>query len=829
MPRDRGRTPMLIDSLLQDLRVGARGLIKDRGFTLLAVAVLALGICGVTTQLSVIRGLIWRGLPFPDSEALMDVQIRNVKIPNAGFGFGIQTADFLEIVQQQTSFTELAAYLNGSTVNATIGGNALRLTGGYVTDNFFNLLGVRPILGRTFVPSDNRPEAERVTIIGHGLWQREFGGAPDVIGKTFRMNGRTATVVGVMPAGFQFPVNEQLWVPLYNEFPPRSRDDPQALAPAVFGRIKPGVTLDSAKVELDGLAKRLALEYPKSNQDLTDGQVQPLIRNFMGPQIRNILKLMLGAVVAVLVIACVNVMNMQFARATLRAKELAIRGALGASRLRLIRQMLTESAILASVGATLGVAGAVGAIELLTNATRSLPFPLPFWVHFSIDLPVLCVVVLVVMATVFLSGFVPAVLAARANAAEVLKESGRGNTSRLVSRLTGGLVVAQIALTFALLIACTLMVRSIVNQQNVGFGYDTGSVMTARMGLFQADYPTAAARHAFFQKVLRELRGNPDVSSAAVTSRFRMTFTGPTQFELDGKAQASPTDAPRAMTEGISDGYFDTLGLRPLEGREFTLNDADARLPVALVNASFARKHFGNESPVGKRIRRVNPEGPWRTIVGVVPDTQMQGPFPAQGLDASGYFVPIEFEAPPFATIVLRGRGPAEGLAEVLRREMSKLDPNLPLYFVGTPKTLLNETLAQNRILATLFSIFGLVGVVLSAVGLYGVMSFSVNQRTVEFGIRMALGADAGVILKTVLRQGMFQLCVGVAIGLVGAFGLLAVLKSALANFLFGVDPQDPVMYGAVLALLAVVAMAASLAPARRATRVDPMIALRGD
>lgn len=821
---------MFFESLFQDLRIGARGLIKDKAFTLLAVSVLALGICGVTTQLSVVRGMLWRALPFPEPERLMDLQLRDPKLQNTGFNGGIALPDFLEFAAAQHSFTELAAYLNGSTVNVTIDRKAVRFTGGYVTYNFFSLLGVQPIVGRSFRLEDDQPGAERVTILGHAIWQREFGGARDVIGRTFRMNGRTATIIGVMPAGFKFPNNEELWVPLSNEFPPKLRGDPQAIAPAVFGRLKPGLTIDQAKVEFDAIAKRLAASYPKTNSELTDVQIQPMQRGLIGPQAEKMIHLMLAAVLAVLLIACVNVMNMQLARATLRTKELAIRGALGASGLRIVRQMLTESLVLASIGAVVGVALAFWTIDLLANALQTLAFPPPFWVHFSIDPPVLASVVAVVLATVFLSGFVPAVLAARTNAADMMKESGRGNTSRLVGKVTRLLVIGQIGLTFALLVACTLMIRSIVNQQTVSFGYDTSSVLTARMGLFQADYPTPADRVTFFERVKRELRANPAFEYVALTSRFRMTFNGPTQYEVDDKTFANPKDAPRCNAEQVSDGYFDTLGLKVLEGREFTLADSDARQPVAIINTVLAQKHFGHDSPIGRRIRSVNPETPWRTIVGVVPDTLMQGPFPIPGVtDNSGFFVPLEFQPPAFATIVVRGRAPPSSLTDTLRQQMAKLDPNLPLYFVGTPRALLTETLAQNRILAMLFSIFGLVGVVLSAVGLYGVMSFSVNQRTQEFGIRMALGADGSTILRTVLQQGMGQLAIGVVLGVVTAFALVSVLKGAIANFLFQVNPQDPVIYLGVVSLLALIAMVACLVPARRATQVDPMVALRTD
>lgn len=823
---------MFFESVYQDLRIGARTLIKDKAFTFLAGAVLALGICGVTTQLSILRGMLWRGLPLPASEQLMGVQLRNPKLPNADYEKGIESSDLAAFVATQQSFSDLAAYLDSSTVNVTIDGKVRRFTGGYVTHNFFSLLGVPPLLGRGFRKEDDQSGAERVTLISHTVWQREFGGTRDIVGRTFRMNGRAATIVGVMPAGFNFPVNEELWVPLYNEYPPKPRGDPHAVAAGVFGRLRAGVTAAQAKVEFDAIAKRLAHAYPKTNSDLVDVQIEPMGHTFLAPQMENMNHLMLGAVVTVLLIACVNVMNMQLARAALRTKELAIRGALGASRCRIVRQMLTESLVLASIGGAVGIALAFWTIDLLTSAlqVQGLAFPIPFWMRFSIDLPVLGGVMGVVLATVFLSGFVPAMIAARVNPSDVMKDSGRGNTNHLAGKITHLLVVGQIALTFALLVACALMVRSIINQQTVSFSYDTESVLTARVGLFEGDYPTPADRVAFFQRVERELRANPVFNYAALTSRFRMAVDGPAQYELDGNPIPNPGDAPRTNTEAISDGYFETLGLKPIEGREFTPTDTDARQPVTLINLSLATKHFGQQSPIGHRIRRVNPEGPWRTIVGVVPDTLMQGPISMPGgLDHAGFFVPLDFEPPAFITIIVRGVGRPETLVEPLQEQMAKLDPNLPLYFVGTPKVLLKESLAENYILAMLFSIFSLLGVAFSAVGLYGVMSFSVNQRIQEFGIRLALGADARTILHTVLRQGLRQLGAGIVLGLLVAAILLSLLKKPIAALLFQVDPADPFVYTSVILLLGIVALAACLVPARRATQVDPMAVLRAE
>ncbi|MDD3180496.1 MAG: ABC transporter permease [Opitutaceae bacterium] len=826
----------MIDTFLQDLRVGLRVLIKEKSFCFLAVTVLALGICGVTTQFTIVNAVVLRGFSFPESGRLMGAQFIDPSQfnPNNNFGGGIPGEDFQEILASQQSFSGLAAYIFGSTVNVTINGNAQRYTGCYSNYNFFRILGVAPVLGRDFSADDDKPGAERVTIIGHGIWQTEFNSDPNVLGRTMRLNGRTATIIGVMPPRFQFPSTDQLWVPLYNEFPIRPRNDPAAISPLVLGRLKPGVTIDQANVEFNTIAQRLAKEYPATNRQLSGALVQPLHSALIGPPLRGLMFVMLAAVLAVLVIACVNVMNMQFARATLRAKELAIRGALGATRVRLVRQMLTESLLIAVMGAVVGIAGSYWAVEYLYQAMQGLPFPLPYWITFDIDGPVLTFTVAATMGAALLSGLVPAMLASRANAAEVLKEAGRGNTSRLVNAIIKLLVIGQIALSAALLIAASLQIKSILNQQFVNYGYDENSFLTARLGLFEGDYPTPESRQLFFERTLRELRAGSEFAAVALTGRFRMTFGGAGRYEVDGQAYATDKDRPEGNFENISDGYFATIGLKIMEGRDFRPDDTEAKQPVAIVNASFAKKHFGRETPIGRRVRIYNPAQPeaWRTIIGVVPDTLMQGPINPLVDDCAGFYQPLS--APPalqFATVLVRPRAGqrAENLAPTLRRAMTQLDPNLPLYFVGTPRLLHDEILGQNRIVAALFSAFGGVAVVLAAVGLYGVMSFSVNQRTQEFGIRMALGADALKIMRMVLRQGGMQLGIGLPIGVVTAYALALLGRSNIQNFLFRVDPRDPFIYGSVILLLTTIAAVSCYVPARRATRVDPMIALRAE
>jgi len=431
------------------------------------------------------------------------------------------------------------------------------------------------------------------------------------------------------------------------------------------------------------------------------------------------------------------------------------------------------------------------------------------------------------------SGLVPALISAHGNPAEMMKEGGRGNSSRLVNLITRSLVVGQIALTAALLIAATLQIKSIRNQITLNYGYDEHAIYSARMGLMEGAYPTDDAKRRFFLRALRELRANPQFDTAALTDRFRMTFASQGQYEIDGQTYTTDRDRPHGNFESVSDNYFSIIGLKILQGRDFTIDDSDAKQPVAIVNASFARKYWGNQSAIGHQLRIFNPgqPQPWRTIVGVVPDTLMQGPFDQQ-TDNAGFYMPLLGAEPAaqFCTIVVRPRSGqrAETLGPVLSRAVAQLDPDLPIYFPGTAARLHDETLGGNRIIANLFVIFGAVAFVLSAVGLYGVMSFSVNQRTQEFGIRMALGADAARIFRMVMQQGAWQLVIGLALGAGGAALLLGVIvAAALKNILFKVNPLDSSIYLAVAGLLTLVAAVSCFVPARRATRVDPIQTLR--
>jgi predicted permease len=841
---ESGDCAMIAETLIRDLRVGLRVLIKEKTFCALAVFVLALGICGVTTMFTVVNAAIIRGFSFPNADRLTNVSFID---PSTATFFGVNqqtfAMDFEEFLPEQKSFEMMAAYLNGSTVNLTVDGQARRYTGAYTTENFLRILGVGPVMGRDFTAADNKPGAEKVLLISHGIWQRDFGGAADITGKDVRLNGKPATIIGVMPRGFSFPANEEMWIPLYSEFPVRPRSDPQANSPAVIGLIKRAVSLDQAQAEFAAFAKRFAAAYPDTNKQFNAALVEPLIKTFTPIPIRGLLLTMLAFCVGVLLIACVNVMNMQFARATLRAKELAVRSSMGATRAQLMRQMLTESLLVAAFGAVLGIGLAYLSVDWVASSFRNLENGPPAWMVFEIDRLALAITVGATLVAAVVSGLLPAWMSSRASAVSVLADSGRGNTGGRVGLITRGLVVFQIVVTFILLVGSILQVRSILNQQKIDYGYDTGSIMSARMGLMEGAYPTSESRKLFYDRLLLQLRGSGQFESAALTSRLRMVFAGSGPVEIAGKVYKARRDRTNANFEQVSGGFFNVMGQKVIEGRDFTDQDLDATRPVAIVNAAFAAKHFGRESALGRRFRTGDgstPQyGPWRTIVGVVTTVRMMGPGNNPNVDATGFYVPF-YSVPfgpaspgplanQFATVIVKPRGglQPESVLPALRVEVSKADSNLPLYFVGTPRHNLDGFVAVNRIIATMFSAFGVVAVVLAAVGIYGVMSFSVSRRTQEFGVRMALGADRRRILAMVLKQGARQIAVGLAVGLLLALGITTAGAEGISNMLFGVSARDPLTYVAVFTLVMCVSLVAVLVPAQRATRVHPMIALR--
>jgi len=836
----------MVNNFFRDIRIGFRVLIKEKAFCALAVAVLALGIAGVTTMFSVVNGTMLRGFAFPTADRLVNVLFIDPTTQTAnGVNGQITSMDYQEMREAQKSFELTASYLNGSTVNMTINGAPVRHTGAYVTEDFLKILGMQPMPGgRDFTADDNKPGAPKVTLIGYAMWQRDFGGAKDIVGTSVIINGTPATIVGVMPEGFAFPFNEEIYLPLYTEFPVRPRNAP-VIAPAVMALLKPGVSLDTANAELSQIAKRFSEAYPDTNRQFTTAQVQMLFTTFLPPaQIRGTLWVMLAFCGGVLLIGCMNVMNMQFARATLRAKELAIRSSLGARRARLIRQMLTESLVLAGIGTAVGVLLANGSVRWLMATVRGLENPLPSWIEFRVDGIALVVSAGAMIVAAIVSALLPAWMSSRADAVNVLRDSGRGNTSRTVAIITRGLVVFQLVVTCILLIGSLLQARSIVNQTNIDYGYDTSGVLSARMGLMQAVYPTPDARKQFLDKLILSLQQDPQFEAAALTTRFRMLFDPNSPIEVSGKTYPTLQDRPNASAEQVTGGYFKSLGMKLIDGRDFTSADLDSPEPVAIVNAEFAQRVLGGGNAIGRQFRTSNltgrVTGPWRTVIGVVSTVRMFGPFANQGVGQAGYYVPFYSnpfgpQSPPlagqFATVLVRPHAGQDALSlgNALRKAVEKVDPNLPLYFLNTPKFHLDSQLGANRVIASMFLIFGVVAIVLASVGIYGVMSFSVNQRSQEFGVRMALGANTGKILGLVLRQGVWQVGIGLVLG-VGASFLIAYFMSAqISTALFGVTGQEKWVYALVASVIAIVSLAATLVPALRASRVDPNVALRAD
>jgi predicted permease len=838
----------MIETFIRDLRIGLRTIVKEKSFCALAVIVLALGICGVTTMFSVVNAVLLRGFAFPNSERLVNILfIDPTTLTNANGPNGtISAMDYQEVAPKQKSLELTAAYLNGSTVNATIDNRPVRYTGAYVTEDFMRILGVAPILGRDFRAEDNQPGAEKVAIIGYGTWQADFGGSNSAIDRVVRINGKPARIIGVMPQGFAFPQNEQLWIPLWSEFPPKPRSDPQQINPAALGLIRKDVSLDQANAEFSSFAKQFAETYPDSNRNFSAAQIKPLIDTFTPNQLKGTLYTMLGFCVAVLLIGCANVMNMQFARATVRARELAIRSSLGASRWRLVRQMLTESLVLAAIGTAVGIGLAKFSMGWLTAATKALTNPIPSWIVFDIDPTVLTITVTAMVLATIASGFLPAMSASRKKNMDLLRDTGRGNTSRFVAFASRGLVVVQILFTVILLVGASLQVQSILRQQEIDYGYDTNGILSARMGLMDGDYPSNAARKLFYDRIVDAVAASPEYEAVALTNRFRMVFSGNGPVEIEGQTYQPDERRPVANNEQVTGGYFAVTGQKLLAGRTFTSDDVDSRQPIAIVNDAFAKKHFGTTSAVGRRFRSYNgkdrPPAPWRDVVGVVSTVRMQPPFNNPGQDDTGFYVPYyawvfgplrqDPQISQFATLIVRPRnGTPESIATSVRRDVQKVDANLPLYFVGTPASQIDGQVAQNRIIATMFTIFGMVAMLLSAVGVYGVMSFAVNQRKTEFGVRMALGADRLSILWMVMRQSSLQLIAGLTAG----FGLCLLvvmtvaIRTQIEQTLFRVDLKAPGPYVLVGSLVVLTALIATSVPARRATRVDPMVALRAE
>jgi len=803
-------------SLASDLRHGARLLVKQPGLTAIAVLALTLGIGLTTVMFSIIQGAFLRGLPFEESDRIVAVTRADTANPNSDRN-NVTPHDFADWRGAQQSLEPFGAYYEGTINVSASEGRPERYDGAFVTVGAMAVPRVQPILGRLFVDGEDQPGAPWVVILGYQVWRDRFRSDPDVVGRPLHVNGRPATVVGVMPDGFKYPSSTLIWVPLQQDVLRLARGEGTGLTPV--GRLRPGVTIDEAQAEFVGLAKRQEELYPDTNKNAT-ARVWPFIDRFFGPEVASILYTMLGAVFGVMLIACANVANLLLARTAVRAKEIAVRTALGASRRRVVGQLLAESFLLALVGTALGLAFAYAGIDLFNRSIVNTDPP--FWIDIRLDPTVLLFTAGLTLVATVAAGLFPALQASRADVNEILKDESRGSSGLRIGRLSRILVVAEIAVSCGLLVASGLAIKSIVNLKTTDYGFATDTVFTARLGLFEADYPDAAARARFFEELQRRLRTIPGGEAVTITSNLPSSGAGGGRLEVEGRTYTDDQERPVTRQVNAAPGFFDTFGRRLLGGRDFTDADGHDAPRVAIVNESFAAKYFQGEDAVGRRIRIRRPDGeaPWLTIVGVAPDMYIGG---LENREPDGFYTPLAQEPPQFASIAVRAAGAPMALTSAVRDEVAAVDADLPLYWVRTMRQTIDENNWQYQVFGSLFMAFGFAAMFLATVGLYGVMSFAVGRRTQEIGLRMALGASGRSVLRLVLRQGLWQIGIGLGIGVLLAGGLARLV----IVIMLGVEPWDPQVFAIVVVALSAAALLACLVPARRAMRVDPMVALR--
>ena len=798
-------------------------LVRRPGLSVTAIIALALGIGLTTTMFSIVYVAVLRGLPFEDSDRL--VALFRTR-PAQGVQFmGVSVHDFQDWRDQQTSFEDIAAYY-AETVNVGgTEGRPIRYLGAYVSAHVFDLLHVRPMLGRSFRPEEDHPSTPPVMILSYRAWQDRFQGDPGIIGRTVRANAQVTTIVGVMPEQFGFPQQMDAWLPL--------RIDPLAFkrgaGPAFEGtqlqavaRLKTGVTLEKAQADMSAIGGRLAAEYPASNEGVGVGVIRQADA-VIGPQAAAMLYTMLGAVFGVLLIACANVANLLLARSVVRSKEVAIRTALGASRARTVAQLLAETLVLAVAGAAVGLLVAKVGIDFF-NASLATQ-DLPLWLVATLD-PVVIgfVVVLTGLSTLF-AGTIPAFRASRPNVSEILNDEARGSSGVRLGRISTILIVGQLAVSCGLLVAAGLMIRTVINVARFDYGFTTSDIFTARLGLFDKDYPTPQAQLHFYDELLRRLEGRPGLRAAAFTSDLPARGGQMQPVTIDGVAYPTDQDHPLARRIVITPDYFDIVDARPVRGRTFTFADGRETQPVAIVNERFVKLMFPTRDPIGARIKIGGENEPWRVVVGVVPDLYLGGAIGALNPRHEGVYLPLAQNVINFMSLVVRTEQEPASYAATIQAEVNQIDPALPLYWV---RSLADQYALDTwfyRSFGTLFVAFGVAALAMATIGLYGVMSFAAGSRTREIGVRMALGAKADDVVKLILSRGLWELGAGLAFGL----ALAALLSRGLGILLFGVEPWDPLIFAVVVVTLAVAGVMACYIPARRATRIDPVVALRYD
>jgi putative ABC transport system permease protein len=810
-----------MDALSRDLRYAVRSLRGAPGPAAVAVLALALGIGLTTTVFSIIYGALMTGLPYPEGDRVAVVARANPSRDITRTSLSIQ--DFFDYQVAQKSFTAMGGYTSG-TVNVSGSGAgdgataAERFDGAWFTADVFRVLGVPPLLGRTFAETEAAPGGDKVVVLSYTLWQQRYGGDRDILGRSIRVNGAPYTVIGVMPERFDFPDRVEIWLPVQDNPLATKRGEGQFLT--TVGRLRPGVGLDQASLDVATTARRLAAEYPKADSGFS-ASVITYPDWSIGRQPRQLLYTMLGAVFLVLLIACANVANLLLSRAAHRTKEVGVRVALGASRAQVIRQFLAESTMLAMAGVVLGVVIAWVGIHFFNRAiVDSNP---PSFIRIGLFPPVLLFAAGAGVVASLAAGILPAVQSARTDVSEVLKDESRGSSSLHIGRLSKGLVIVEIAFSCALLVAAGLMVKSVTRLRTMDPGFATKTVFTARVG-YPLVYTDTARQQQFFRQFAERVAALPGVEAATTSSGLpgAQQGLGGNRFALEGTDYARPQDYPRTRTVSVTPGFFETLDIPLSRGRLVTDQDRETTPEVAVVTQRFVDRFLQNKDPLGRRIRLNPPDStqPWLTIVGVVPNVfggDPEDPMPPVVIR------PLAQAHSNFVYISARTPAAPMALTQQVRTVAAQLEPDLPLYWIMSLDQAIAQPLWFVRVFGTMFMIFGFIALFLAAVGLYAVMSFSVTRRTREIGIRMALGAEAVRVVRMIIRQGTVQLVIGMAIGLAAALGV----SSLLSVILFDVQPHDAMVFGGVAATLALAGILASSVPALRATRVDPLTALR--
>jgi predicted permease len=812
-----GRSNIFAD-LSQDLRYGLRTLLKNPGFTTIAVTALALGIGANCAIFSVVNAVLLRPLPFKNPEQLVMVWENATHV-----GFPKNTPsppNFLDWQRQNTVFTGMAAMAERS-FNLTGVGQPERLDGRRVSANLFELLGVPPLLGRIFAPDDDH-SGSHVVLLGYSLWQRRFGSDSGIIGQSITLNGESYTVIGIMPRSVHLPAygnwHDQLWVPI--AFTNEEITERGTHFLDVVARIKPGMTLKQAQAEMETIAARLSKQYPKSNMRI-GATVSPLHEEIVG-DIKAALLILLGAVGSVLLIACANVANLLLARAAVREKEIALRLAMGASRSRLTRQLLTESILLAFLGGGFGLLLALAGVRMLKTFVPSMILQIQ---AINIDGKVLVFTASIALLTGIVFGLAPVIHASHSNLNESLKEGGRDSAvGKKGNRLRGLLVIGEVAVSFILLIGAGLLINSFLHLRNLDPGFRSDHLLTMKVDLSELKYPDGEQRSVFFDEVLRRIRVLPGVQSVAVAGNLPLTYNGDSATIAVEGIPDPPLDQWRdVIYRAIGPGYFSTMGIRMIRGRDFTDQDRADSTKVVVISEKTAQHYWPGQDPIGKRLKlgATASDIPWREVIGVVKDVR-QNDFIAQP-KMQMYLPYRQMKDLAANALVVRTSVEPMSLATSVRNAIWAVDKDQPVADIDTMDHIVSEAIARQRFSMLLLGIFAALALMLAAVGIYGVMSYSVAQRTHEIGIRMALGARPADVLQMTVKQGLKLVSVGMILGLVAAI----LLTRVLVSLLYGISATDPITFVGISLVLLAVAILASYIPALRATKVDPIIALR--